>query len=954
MPVNPTDPKGPAHISGQVPAAPALVVSAAKSQPDLAAAAQDLQAVEAGGLRRRFNRQAILPTGFLGDLAGDLGALLRAGGLDIQPSKVPNDLLRVPSRGGVQVKTSEGWLQLGMDMWINKDLFAAFAAQGGFGISKDDLVAKLPHMIPTIILMDLKYVPHFLAADFIQYLFFVTKGNKFTIVAPDAQVAADLGKALDLSYEGPRSEALSRSVAAEYPAGAVGIPDMLAELTRGFGGSPPAGALREIAHLDESGEFSFGNVVVRKLADLRYEIIDNLVSLGVIDLADYPLPGAVQRRDPDLALNPALQEVRRKILIEGRPGVIAWGVAHGFAVNEETSGFMITNGGRGVLVDPPSSTLDQMMANGFPLEMLDGLILTHGHTDHYGDSVLKILRRCPQLKVYTTHTNFNMLQEQYILNTVAGKNEGLTQWNFVPVMPQTFTEIIGLHFRFEYGFHTVPTVGFDVHATPDLQSDPIFFFTGDTFADPAGIWQHTRPGPNGEPPVMTMQRAYNVTRHRDYVMGARGRRIAGLIEAGIAPIHTDPASTKELLDAAKGKGVDTSRIFVYHIAKEAADKAGVPQWTTGYKGFIDLSESLPSFTPGNEHDYARRQLERMPLLEALDETMRNSLLRYGELQFVQAGQKLLVQGENDRKIYALIDGEVQVSHNGDVITSRPNGLFGEAALLGEPRNADVTTTVPSLVLVVDVDDLPARIIQPLRTALQGIRDNRANGNYEVVKHKSVFAGMPDSILDVLFLKGIVNEIPAGERFITEGDTSQDVYLVLKGNVHVTKADGSLSVTLKEGALLGEMALIDGAKRRASATADEGGIRVLRLSAPVMRELSTKYPGVSIALNRTAEQRLPGRVHHDEARDHAALTLLRQSVGELALTEGDLLRTLSGEGDPNMRNLILGRLVATQNGSALDWLRRAGAVDSVLADVARFMAERPGAHLDLLRDVARGR
>lgn len=888
MPVDPTKKSdGIVQQSVAVPADPQRPVPenaapvAPAADPALATA---LQTLRAGGAPRRpsVRSDGSLPTLALGNVVGDLGALLRAHGVAVQVPAIAQDLIKAPSRGGVMVKTSMGWIQLGLPMWTNKDAFASFAGQGGFAIPKEELPGRIPHMIPLVYVVDTDYVDHMLGTDFLQYMFFVTKGTKFTMIAQSAEDAARIQRFLDLSYEGPRSEALSASVAAEYPAGAQGVPNMMAELTRGFGGSPPSHAMRAIEHLDAKGEYtlvtpilnakdatlsltadgtgqySAGEVTIRKVGPMQYEVVDQGQSLGVVDLKDYPLPKSVK----PVKMDPALQAVRQKALIEGRPGFWAIGTGHGFVPNEETSGFMIfgqgkEGSGKIVLVDPPSSTPEYLVANGIPLEAVDGIILTHGHTDHYGDAVPKLLRLMPKAKIYTTPTIKTMLQEQYELG-VGGKKEGLIQWNFVPLQPQTFTEIVGLNFRFEYGFHTVPTIGFDIYDTPDMgKGRCIAFFTGDTFADFANIWPHTKKSPNGEEPVMSMARALGVTRHMNLVMGSQGQQppIVGLIEAGIPPIHTDPTVTKELLAAAAARGIDVSQVLVYHIAAKAADDAGVTKWKVGHEGFIDLSPFFPDFIPTTEVEYAARILNKMPLLDELGPEMKAAILKNGTLKHVPAGTSLIQDGTadaSDHKFYFLIDGEVQVSKEGVVITTRPTGLFGEGVLLDRERNADVITTVPSLVLEVDVMDLTPRVSGPLKRVLRQIRHHRSEA-YDVIKNHSPLGILPDSILDVLLMKAHVFQINDGFTFIREGEANKDVFVVLGGTVNVHSEALGVNVTLERGAMLGEMALVDDARRCASVTA---GKEVLVISWPeqVLKDLAEKYPGVAIAMGRTAERR----------------------------------------------------------------------------------------------------
>lgn len=71
---------------------------------------------------------------------------------------------------------------------------------------------------------------------------------------------------------------------------------------------------------------------------------------------------------------------------------------------------------------------------------------------------------------------------------------------------------------------------------------------------------------------------------------------------------------------------------------------------------------------------------------------------------------------------------------------------------------------------------------------------------------------------------VVRHIPAGETIMTEGDPTDSLYLIENGSVTVFRAlgiDGGerILATLPAGAILGEMALLDGQPRSASARTD---------------------------------------------------------------------------------------------------------------------------------------
>ena len=84
-------------------------------------------------------------------------------------------------------------------------------------------------------------------------------------------------------------------------------------------------------------------------------------------------------------------------------------------------------------------------------------------------------------------------------------------------------------------------------------------------------------------------------------------------------------------------------------------------------------------------------------------------------------------------------------------------------------------------------------------------------------------------------------IPAGDRIFREGDPANQAYLLQKGRVEIVKSiDGSEVVlgSVGEGAILGEMGLIDDAPRMASAVAVEA-TTVLVITRAIFEEKLAK-------------------------------------------------------------------------------------------------------------------
>lgn len=91
---------------------------------------------------------------------------------------------------------------------------------------------------------------------------------------------------------------------------------------------------------------------------------------------------------------------------------------------------------------------------------------------------------------------------------------------------------------------------------------------------------------------------------------------------------------------------------------------------------------------------------------------------------------------------------------------------------------------------------------------------------EVLRSLPYFADLPDSLLDQVCEQSEELSLPPGKVIIQEGSHSEDMFVVVEGELRVTKAGSDREVvlaTLGPGEVVGEIALLDRAPRTASVT-----------------------------------------------------------------------------------------------------------------------------------------
>ena len=129
------------------------------------------------------------------------------------------------------------------------------------------------------------------------------------------------------------------------------------------------------------------------------------------------------------------------------------------------------------------------------------------------------------------------------------------------------------------------------------------------------------------------------------------------------------------------------------------------------------------------------------------------------------------------------------------------------------------------------------------------------------------------------------KVPAGQGFIKEGDPGDELYVVLAGEVEIIKGEAVI-VTLKAGAHIGEMALIDNAPRSATVRA-KTEVNLLVMRREEFFSIIRGEPVIATKLLWSFVQVLSGRLRDtNEALQGARRELNQQSEElEVFLDEG---------------------------------------------------------------------
>ena len=104
----------------------------------------------------------------------------------------------------------------------------------------------------------------------------------------------------------------------------------------------------------------------------------------------------------------------------------------------------------------------------------------------------------------------------------------------------------------------------------------------------------------------------------------------------------------------------------------------------------------------------------------------------------------------------------------------------------------------------------------------------------------------------------INEFDVGDIIFEEGSTGRELFVVLDGQVEIAKIAGTsktVIVTLGKGEFFGEMAVIDGSARSATAVAAAPKTRVMRINHARFVYLVSQQPAFALMVMDALSKRL---------------------------------------------------------------------------------------------------
>jgi CRP-like cAMP-binding protein len=306
----------------------------------------------------------------------------------------------------------------------------------------------------------------------------------------------------------------------------------------------------------------------------------------------------------------------------------------------------------------------------------------------------------------------------------------------------------------------------------------------------------------------------------------------------------------------------------------------VAAWLSGPTVELDLDDagSAQSPTPAPVAS-ATPSLPEIPLFSDLPHDAFVALTSRCTLKRLERGEVVIAQGSVGQSFFVLCSGKVKVFKTAPdgretVLAELGEGaFFGEMALLsGAPRAASVAATEDSEALEIHFDVLSEldKQFPTFANVLKKFCRQRLLSN--LMATSTLFRPFDRKARKRLIERFRIRDVETGTTLVREGTMSEGLYVLMSGDLEVTKNQDGHAVPLarlREGDVFGEISLLKKAPATATVIARRRST-VLRLPREGFDEVASAYPQVLSVIHDLSDERLKaqeailaGKVQSDE-------------------------------------------------------------------------------------------
>lgn len=329
-------------------------------------------------------------------------------------------------------------------------------------------------------------------------------------------------------------------------------------------------------------------------------------------------------------------------------------------------------------------------------------------------------------------------------------------------------------------------------------------------------------------------------------------------------LRSSPAPPPETTSHPKGRAPGDRPREGKQVRQRKSSKMTIPMGAAAFAQAVAEHEGTGEQAPTTERIDGEVRLEEIALFRDLSETSREMLRSRMVRRLEEEGATIVREGDPGNALFVVGAGRVKVTKLDaqgqltELATLGPGAFFGEFALLSDrKRHATVTVCEGGVFYEISrkvISDLTKSDPSFGNTLRQFYRRRLLE---TLVRSAPFFDPLGPEERDKLMARLRFRRIPESTRIITEGEPGGGFFLILIGEVEVTRSqpDGSERILsrLADGSYFGEMSLLKGGNAVATVTA-VSPTEIVQLAAAEFYRILSKYPQIWEGVNREAKRR----------------------------------------------------------------------------------------------------